>query len=490
MQPVRILSLSLSLLFAACGDDPAPTKAPALSKEAAPSLTSASASATAAATSSASARSSKAVDPWTVLTSVVQTLQDKEITAAVTETLEDRGSARKVEDQRIRRAMLDVEGQLATGCSGAALDAAFATLQVRESESLTADRAALRTVLEKSTAEGRKAIWDVASPEQVFAASRKKMVDNSSANLPSWVASESNEAKEATARRTLLGLKFTIEAMSLDAATRVTELEVLVADLDPEDDATPAAVETALAQVDQALLDGQKVKFQKLVPACSSIDESFWLSMLDRGNVSAFIGVIGGTSGIASPESKTKASTSAMSGGQSGTSGGQGMQGGGQQGTGQGMQGGGQQGTGQGMQSGGQQGTGQGMQSGGQQGGGQQGGGQQGGGQQSGGQQSGGGQGTQNGGQKTGGQGMQGGTQGSQGGGQQSGGQGMQSGGQQGGGQQGSGQKTGSQGMQGGGQQGGGQKTGSQGQQGGGQQSGGQQGGGQQGGGQQGGGQR
>ncbi len=472
MQPVRILSLSLSLLFAACGEDPAPTKAPALSKEAAPSLTSASASATSAATSSASARSSKAVDPWTVLTSVVQTLQDKEITAAVTETLEDRASARKVEDQRIRRAMLDVEGQLATGCSGAALDAAFATLQLRESESLTADRATLRTVLEKSTAEGRKAIWDVASPEQVFAASRKKMVDNSSANLPSWVASESNEAKEATARRTLLGLKFTIEAMSLDAATRVTELEVLVVDLDPEDDATPAAVETALAQVDQALLDGQKVKFQKLVPACSSIDESFWLSMLDRGNVSAFIGVIGGTSGIASPESKTKASTSAMSGGQSGTSGGQGMQGGGQQGTGQGMQSGGQQGTGQGMQSGGQQGTGQGMQSGGQQGGGQQGGGQQG-----------TGQGMQSGGQKTGSQGMQGGTQGTQGGGQQSGGQGMQSGGQQGGGQ-----KTGSQGMQGGGQQSGGQQSG--GQQSGGQRSGGQQGGGQQGGGQQSGGQQ
>jgi hypothetical protein len=455
-----ILRWALPLvLLLACGDDAPQSTTPL------PSSTPSTATVTATSTSRA-----RSADPWSFLPTVMTTFPDKEVPKTIGSILEARQAARKVEDQRIKRALIDVEAQLTLACQGPSLDAAFQTYQTVEAESLKADREALKEVLTAATADGRKMIWDVAAPEELLIESRSRMSAEASTNLPNWGTRDTDQAKLIAARRTILGLKLTIEATALDTSAVLMSQSEVIKNLDAEAETTPEATIAALDAIDQAMLQGQQIRFVKLQPACAGVDPQQWLSLLDQGSIEKFIGNLGGTAGIATPTTKEGESKGSKSGGKAENSGqggmtAQGGQGQGGQGQGQGGQSqGGQGGQGQSGMSG-QGGQGQGGMSGqGGQGGQSQGGQGQGGmsgqsGQSQGGQGQGGmsGQGGQSqGGQGQGGMSGQGGqSQGGQGqggmsgqGGQGQSGQGAK-GGQQGGQQGGQGSKSGQQGGQG-----------------------------------------
>jgi hypothetical protein len=429
-----ILRWALPLvLLLACGDDAPQSTTPL------PSSTPSTATVTATSTSRA-----RSADPWSFLPTVMTTFPDKEVPKTIGSILEARQAARKVEDQRIKRALIDVEAQLTLACQGPGLDAAFLTYQTVEAESLKADREALKEVLAAATADGRKMIWDVAAPEELLIESRSRMSAEASTNLPNWGTRDTDQAKLIAARRTILGLKLTIEATALDTSAVLMSQSEIIKNLDAEAESTPEATVAALDAIDQAMLQGQQIRFVKLQPACAGVDPQQWLSLLDQGSIEKFIGNLGGTAGIATPTTKEGESKASKSGGKAENSGqggmtsqgGQGQGGQGQSGQGQGGQGGqGQSGmSGQGGQGQGQGGmSGQGGQGGQSQGGQGQGGMSGQGGQSQGGQGQGGMSGQ--GGQGQSGQGAKGGQQGGQQGGQgsksgQQGGQGNNQGGQ------------------------------------------------------------
>jgi len=345
-----ILRWALPLvLLLACGDDAPQSTTPL------PSSTPSTATVTATSTSRA-----RSADPWSFLPTVMTTFPDKEVPKTIGSILEARQAARKVEDQRIKRALIDVEAQLTLACQGPGLDAAFLTYQTVEAESLKADREALKEVLAAATADGRKMIWDVAAPEELLIESRSRMSAESSTNLPNWGTRDTDQAKLIAARRTILGLKLTIEATALDTSAVLMSQSEIIKNLDAEAESTPEATVAALDAIDQAMLQGQQIRFVKLQPACAGVDPQQWLSLLDQGSIEKFIGNLGGTAGIATPTTKEGESKASKSGGKAENSGQGGMtsQGGqGQGGQGQGGQG--QSGmSGQGGQSQGSQGQG------------------------------------------------------------------------------------------------------------------------------------
>ena len=300
-------------------------------------------------------------DPWLAIPKALAMLQDGAVADQISERLENRKRARDVEETQVKRALVSATGSLAEGCKGERVSRAITVLQVTETASLEKDREALTDILTVAGAQGRKDLWDSGEVGVTLLASRSKMATDLATSLPSRITSAADDS-DTEARRILVSLKFAIEAVDLDTQAVISAAKNDIDQMDPASDDTVVAIGASLKQVDDALLAAQHTKYDKLLEVCGMVEADAWLTMLESGSISTYLGRLGGQSGI-------QAAVVAQSAGQQGRQ--MGQQGGGMMGQqgGQGGQSGGMMGQqgGQGGQSGGMMGQqgGQGGQGGG-----------------------------------------------------------------------------------------------------------------------------